>query len=145
MRHWNRGRKTVRNFLLALLLAFLVYASQGFPPYTVKGMCLRVQHDYLLGELEPLYVQRHRVRFSGGKSVRYTTLAARSEETYAIFRYEDSLLGSHRDWSDLKPVFGEGAVCTARGGKSTRRDPLRKRPSPLRLSRWGRTRSPMGT
>ena len=43
MRHWNRGRKTVRNFLLALLLAVLLYASQGFPPYTVKGMCRELQ------------------------------------------------------------------------------------------------------
>ena len=51
MRHWNRGKKTVRNFLLALLLVFLIYASQGFPPYTVKGICRQVRHDYLLGEL----------------------------------------------------------------------------------------------
>ena len=58
MRHWNRGKKTVRNFLLALLLVFLIYASQGFPPYTVRGICRQVRHDYLLGELEPLYVQR---------------------------------------------------------------------------------------
>lgn len=115
MRHWNRGRKTVRNFLLALLLAFLVYASQGFPPYTVKGMCRQVQHDYLLGELEPLYVRRDRIRFSS-ESIHYTTIAARSGNTYTIFRYEDSLLGSHRDWHQLRPVFGEGAVCTARAG-----------------------------
>lgn len=117
MRHWNRGRKTVRNFLLALLLAFLVYASQGFPPYTVKGMCLRVQHDYLLGELEPLYVQRDWRHPGSNRYIRYTTVAARSGETYTLFRYRDGLLGSQRDWSDFGPAFGEGAVCTARGGK----------------------------
>lgn len=115
MRHWNRGRKTVRNFLLALLLAFLVYASQGFPPYTVRGMCRQLQHDYLLGELEPLYVRRDRVKFSSG-AIHYTTIAARSGNTYTIFRYEGGLLGSRRDWHQLRPVFGEGAVCTARAG-----------------------------
>lgn len=117
MRHWNRGRKTVRNFLLALLLAFLLYASQGFPPYTVKGICRQMRHDYLLEELEPLYVRRDWRHYSANRYERYTTVAARSGETYAIFRYADGLLGSHRDWSDLKPVFGEGAACVARGGK----------------------------
>ena len=115
MRHWNRGRKTVRNLLLALVLACLLYASQGFPPYTVGGMCRQFRHDYLLGELEPLYVQRDRVRLSR-KHYHYTTIAARSGETYALFRYEDSLLGSHRDWSDFRPVLGEGSVCAANGG-----------------------------
>ena len=117
MRHWNRGKKTVRNFLLALLLVFLIYASQSFPPYTVRGMCRQVQHDYLLGELEPLYVQRDWRHPSANRYERYTTVAARCGETYTIFRYADGLLGSHRDWSDLSPVFGEGAVCVARGGK----------------------------
>ena len=117
MRHWNRGKKTVRNFLLALLLVFLIYASQGFPPYTVKGICRQVRHDYLLGELEPLYVQRDWRHPSANRYERYTTVAARCGETYTIFRYADGLLGSHRDWSDLSPVFGEGAVCVARGGK----------------------------
>lgn len=116
MRHWNRGRKTVRNFLLALLLVFLVYASQGFPPYTVQGMCRQMQNDYLLEDLEPLYAQRDWLHYTANKYQRRTMVAARSGETYTIFRYEDSLLGSHLDWSDLSPVFGEGAVCTARNG-----------------------------
>lgn len=117
MRHWNRGKKTVRNFLLALLLAFLVYASQGFPPYTVKGICRQFQRDYLLEEkLEPLFVRRERVKFSREKSIHFTTIAARSGDTYAIFRYEDTLLGSHRDWYMRSPALGEGAVCSAWAG-----------------------------
>lgn len=117
MRHWNRGRKTVRNFLLALVLALLVYASQGFPPYTVRGMCLRIGHDYLLEEPEPLYVQRDWRHYAANRYARYTMVAARSGETYGFFRYEDGLLGSQRDRSWFQPVFGEGAVCVARGGK----------------------------
>ena len=78
MRHWNRGRKTVRNFLLALVLALLVYASQGFPPYTVRGMCLRIGHDYLLEEPEPLYVQRDWRHYAANRYARYTMVAARS-------------------------------------------------------------------
>lgn len=117
MRHWNRGRKTVRNLLFSVLLAFLVYASQGFPPYTVRGMCRQVQHDYLLEEeLEPLYVQRNWVHYAANRYMRYTMIAARSGGTYTLFRYQDGLLGSHRDWSELSPVFGEGAVCAARAG-----------------------------
>ena len=54
---------------------------------------------------------------SANRYERYTTVAARCGEPYTIFRYADGLLGSHRDWSDLSPVFGEGAVCVARGGK----------------------------
>ena len=96
MRHWNRGKKTVRNFLLALLLVFLIYASQGFPPYTVRGMCRQVRHDYLLGELEPLYVQRDWRHPSANRYKRYTTVAARCGETYTIFRYADGLLGRDR-------------------------------------------------
>ena len=112
MRHWDRGKKTARNFLLAVLLAFLIYASQGFPPYTVQGMCRQIQHDYLLGELEPLYVKREWIHFSR-QNLHFTMTAARSGDTYTIFRYQDSFLGSHRDWSQLPPVFGEGAVCVA--------------------------------
>lgn len=145
MRHWNRGRKTVRNFLAALLLLFLLYASQGFPPYTVKGMCRQMQHDYLLEELEPLYVRRHRVRFSGGKSVRYTTVAARSGETYTIFRYEDGLLGSHRDWSDLSPVFGEGAAATARAGTIYAAGPFEEAASAVAVVRAEKEPEPNGT
>ena len=117
MRHWNRGRKTVRNFLLAVLLAFLIYASQGFPPYTVRGMCRQVQHDYLLGELEPLYVQRSWWHYAANRYQRYTTIAARCGETYTIFRYKDGLLGSHLDdWRNPNPAIGEGSVCRAWAG-----------------------------
>ena len=166
MRHWNRGRKTARNLLLALLLVFLIHASQGFPPYTARGMCRQFRHDYLLGELEPLYVQRDWVR-PHRKNYHYTTIAARSGETYALFRYEDSLLGSHRDWSDFRPVLGEGSVCAAnRGtitparssGRKKRRNPtgrLRPGPLPWRGNGWrirfspspmkGSTASPIGT
>lgn len=144
MRHWNRGRKTVRNFLVALLLLFLLYASQGFPPYTVGGMCRQMRHDYLLEELEPLYVQRHRVRFSGGKSVRYTTVAARSGETYTIFRYQDGLLGSRRDWSDLSPVFGEGAVATARAGTIYAAGPFAEAASAVAVVRAEKDPEPNG-
>ena len=117
MRRWSRGRKTVRNFLLALLLAFLLHASQGFPPYTARGMCRQIQHDYLLGELEPLYVQRDWWHYAANRYKRYTKIAARSGDTYTIFRYEDGLLGSHLDsWRDPNPAIGEGAVCRAWAG-----------------------------
>lgn len=118
MRHWNRGRRTVRNLLLALLLAFLIYASQGFPPYTVKGMCRQVRNDYLLGEVEPLYVQRDRIHLSSSSTLHLTNVAARSGDTYLFFSYRDSLLGSRRDWSaGFSTVFGEGSACIARAGK----------------------------
>ena len=118
MRHWNRGRRTVRNLLLALLLAFLIYASQGFPPYTVKGMCRQVRNDYLLGEVEPLYVQRDRPHLSSSSTLHLTNVAARSGDTYLFFSYRDTLLGSRRDWSaGFSTVFGEGSACVARAGK----------------------------
>ena len=126
MRHWNRGRKTVRNFLLAPLLVLLVYASQGFPPYTVEGMCRRVQHDYLLGELEPLHVRKEWFHYAANKYMHRTMVLARSGETYTIFRYEDGLLGSQRDWSDLSPVFGEGAISTAWRGNIYAAGPFEK-------------------
>ena len=39
----TRGQKTLRNALLCILLAALVYAMLGFPPYTVRGMLDRVE------------------------------------------------------------------------------------------------------
>ncbi len=144
MRHWSRGRKTVRNFLLSILLVFLLYASQGFPPYTVEGMCRRVRNDYLLGELEPLYVQRDWRRYSGNQSVRYTTVAARSGETYVIFRYRDSLLGSRRDWRCPEPVFGEGAVCTKHEGAIYAAGPFGEAASAVAVVRAQKNPEPNG-
>ena len=144
MRHWNRGRKTVRNFLLALLCVFLLYASQGFPPYTVRGMCLQTQHDYLLEELEPLYVQRDWRHNAANSYLRYTTIAARSGETYALFRYQESLLGSHRDWSGFGPAFGEGAVCVARGGKIYAAGPFTEAASAVAVVRAEKAPEPNG-
>ena len=118
MRHWNRGRKTVRNFLLALLCVFLLYASQGFPPYTVRGMCLQTQHDYLLEELEPLYVQRD-----------WRHNAANSY---------------HRDWSGFGPAFGEGAVCVARGGKIYAAGPFTEAASAVAVVRAEKAPEPNG-
>ena len=41
----TRGQKTLRNALLCILLAALVYAMLGFPPYTVRGMLDRVEEE----------------------------------------------------------------------------------------------------
>ena len=136
MRHWNRGRKTVRNFLLAFLLAVLLYAALGFPPYTVRGMCLRFQHDYLLEDLEPLYVQ-HTAR---EKNLRARTLIlARSGETYAIFRYSNhSFLQNQLDmW--VKPEIREGGAGMVRGMAIYAAGPFREAASAtatVRLEKW---------
>lgn len=144
MRHWSRGQKTARNLILAMLLTFLLCASQGFPPCTVRGMCRRFQHDYLLEELEPLYVQRDWIGFSDHNR-HYTMVAARSGGIYTIFRYRDSLLGSHQDWSGLRPVLGEGAVCTARAGVVYAAGPFEGAAAAVAVVRAEKAPEPNGT
>ena len=79
----TRGQKTLRNALLCILLAALVYAMLGFPPYTVRGMLDRVERRYLLSDLEPVLVVRDSWRYSDDfLPHRVTYLIARTGDTY---------------------------------------------------------------
>lgn len=79
----TRGQKTLRNALLCALLAALVYAMLGFPPYTVRGMLDRVERRYLLSDLEPVLVERNSWRYSGDLLAHHTThLIARTGDSY---------------------------------------------------------------
>lgn len=108
----NRIQKTVRNLLACVLLAGCLYASMSFPPYTVGGMCCRFQHDYLLGELEPLHVQGNAARI-GNQTVgaRFTMVLASSGDIYVSFRYQ----GGYRLDFRFQPEISEGTICVARG------------------------------
>ena len=79
----TRGQKTLRNALLCILLAALVYAMLGFPPYTVRGMLDRVERRYLLSDLEPVLVVRDSWRYSNNFLPHHVThLIARTGDTY---------------------------------------------------------------
>lgn len=79
----TRGQKTLRNALLCILLAALVYAMLGFPPYTVRGMLDRVERRYLLSDLEPVLVVRDSWRYSDDfLPHRVTYLIARTGDAY---------------------------------------------------------------
>ena len=79
----TRGQKTLRNALLCILLAALVYAMLGFPPYTVRGMLDRVERRYLLSDLEPVLVEKSSMRYSNRFLAHHVTyLIARTGDTY---------------------------------------------------------------
>lgn len=118
MRHWNRGKKTVRNLILAFLLGMALFASLGFPPYTVRGMCRQFRRDYLLEDLQPLYVHRRGYHnASRVLGIHKTTVLARSgEDTYAVFRYHREGLDCRRDLF-FTSRLSRGGICTARKGQ----------------------------
>lgn len=112
----NRKQKILRNFLICLLLCLAIHAAVGFPPYTVEGMCAQVARDYLLPEVEPIYVHREKHKYSDDMFHRtYTYVVARCEDHYLAFLYDRDLLTNRRE-----PFYGveleQGVLCTARKG-----------------------------
>nr|WP_325199910.1 hypothetical protein [uncultured Oscillibacter sp.] len=110
MMRFDRKRRTVRNLTVSALLLLTLYASLGFPPYTVGAMCRRFQHDYLLEDLEPLYVERvyKRPSLAGGE----TFILARSGDLYAFFGY-NRYYTTVREAGRVEPIIGRGRVCGA--------------------------------
>lgn len=113
---WNRGQKTARNLALCALLAALVYAMLGFPPYTVRGMLDRVERVWLLSDLEPLLVERKSFRYSDELFAWHTTyVLARTGDTYVC-------VSASRHFLEVQPERGRnlkmsrGALCTAIDG-----------------------------
>ena len=112
----NRKQKILRNGLACLVLILAIYASLGFPPYTVAGMCRAVQRDYLLPELTPVYTLKESHKYSDDwVNRRYTFIIARCEDSYFSFLYDRNLLENSRVAARGVKV-GEGALCMARKG-----------------------------
>ena len=109
----NRKQKILRNLLLSALLCLAIHAVMGFPPYTVGGMCRQVERDYLLEDVEPLYIRREKQKYSGEMFSRgYTYVIARSGEYYIPFLYErDILRNSRRESYDTEVT--RGTLCAA--------------------------------
>ncbi len=113
----NRTGKIARNLLLCLLLGGCVYAMLGFPPYTLEGMCRRVQKEYLLpAEVEPLYVLEEAHKYSDDWFNRqYTFVLARSGENWLAFQYDRNGLQNSSTYA-RQTVIQRDAFCTARDG-----------------------------
>lgn len=106
----NRGQKTVRNLILCALLAALVYAMLGFPPYTVRGMLARLERQYLLSDLEPVLAERDSRRYSSDLFSHHRTyLIARSGNTYLCADFTRHVLEVETDrrWRNMS----RDAVC----------------------------------
>lgn len=112
----NRKQKIICNTLLCVICALALYALLDSPAYTVAGMCHRMQRDYLLPELEPVYVERQYLRYSGEVlQTRVTFVIAKAGEDYISFGYQTHLLHSKRN------VFRnvgleKGGLCAAKAG-----------------------------
>ena len=112
----TRGQKTVRNLLLCALLAVLVYALLGFPPYTVRGMLDRVERRYLLSDLEPVLVERNAWRYSGDLLAHHATyLIARTGDTYVSTNFVRHGLEVRTEYWRA-PNLGRGALCMGLNG-----------------------------
>ena len=55
MKRWNRKRKVIRNLLLCALLGTAAYVLLGFSPYTTGQKLDRLEREYMLEDLEPVY------------------------------------------------------------------------------------------
>lgn len=112
----NRTQKILRNFLICLLLCLGIHAAMGFPPYTVAGMCRQVARDHLMEELEPIYVEKEKHKYSGDMFQRtYTYVIARGGEHYVAFLYDRNLLRNERHHA-YDGEIGKELLCTARNG-----------------------------
>ena len=112
----NRGQKTIRNLALCALLAALVYAMLGFPPYTVRGMLDRVERLYLLPDLEPVLVEKSSRRYTGNFFAQHTThLIARTGDTYVSTEFTRRGLEVQTEYRRGLTI-GRGALCTAVNG-----------------------------
>ena len=114
----RRKQKILRNGLCCLGLILLTYASLGFPPYTVRGMCERERREMLLPELEPVYVLKEKHEYSGDwRKRQYTFIIARCEDTYVSFQYDrHGLQNTPGPIRRTDLAKGKGALCTARRG-----------------------------
>lgn len=114
----RRKQKILRNGLCCLGLILLTYASLGFPPYTVRGMCERERREMLLPELEPVYVLKEKHEYSGDWLKRqYTFIIARCQDTYVSFQYDrHGLQNTPGPIRRTDLAKGKGALCTARSG-----------------------------
>lgn len=111
----SRKQKIVRNLMACGLLTLLLYILLGCPPLTVRGMLARTQRDYLLPELEEVYVikSRYQANYDLIRS-RYTFIFAQAGEEYVSFGYRTHLLDSKRDvFRDVK--LQKSALCVAGG------------------------------
>lgn len=111
----RRRRRIFKNLLLCLLLALGSVVVLDFPAYTVEAMCREVEREYLLADLEPLYVLRDRKEYSD-RSDHFTFVVARSGERYIAFQYEREGLQSWKYYQRYIPKLGQGTLCTARNG-----------------------------
>lgn len=114
----NRKQKIFRNLLVSLLALVLAWAADGFPPYTVAGMCRRAERQYLLEEVEPLYVLNNQIDYSGEwLDTHCTYVLAKAGETYLEFQYERHLLQGHfTEPRSSRGNIAKGALCAARNG-----------------------------
>lgn len=106
----SRMGKILRNLIAAVLLWGILWSLLGFPPYTLRGMCRRVQRAYFLGELTPVYTLRD------GDWLNMNTYGiARDGEDYVSFEYEQYLLQNRASVS-RQTRLGKGFLCQARLG-----------------------------
>lgn len=117
MRRWNRKRKVVRNLLLCVLLGTAAYVLLGFPPYTTGQKLERLEREYMLEDLEPVYTQTQRHRrddqwFGRG----YTLVVARSPQgDYVTSSWEQGGLKVQTDvWPDK---IGQSGLCRVWGDR----------------------------
>ena len=111
----RRRRRIFKNLLFCLLLALGSVVVLDFPAYTVEAMCREVEREYLLADLEPLYVLEDREEYSSGNDD-FTFVVARSGESYIAFQYEREGLQSWKYYQLYRPKLGQGTLCTARNG-----------------------------
>ena len=124
--HLNRTGKIIRNLLVCLLLWLGVWTLLRFPPYTLEGMCRRVQQEYLLEELEPVYVLREPHKYTDDVMNRmYTFVIARTGDAYISFQYDQYLLQNQRRYT-RQADLEKGALCMARMGTMYVAGPVQK-------------------
>lgn|GEM_PF-5420635 len=113
----SRKTRIVRNLLLSVLSAAVLYAAMDFPPYTVDAMMDRMRRNYLMPDLEPVYVLEDSHTYSDDHfpGRHYTYIIARSGEDYLAFQY-DTHLWSSELFVARSPVLSEGSFCAARIG-----------------------------
>lgn len=114
----SRKGRIVRNLLLSILAALMLYIAMGFPPYTVGGMVDRMERRFLLPDLEPVFVLEDPHTYSSDHlpGRHYTYIIARAGESdYLAFQY-DTHLWSSELFVSRPPVLEQGAFCAARIG-----------------------------
>ena len=117
MRRWNRKQKVLRNLLLCALLGTAAYVLLGFPPYTTGQKLDRLEREYMLEDLEPVYTQTQRRRRDDQWFSRwYTLVIARSPQgDYVTSTWEQDGLSVTNDmWLDK---IGQSGLCRVWGDR----------------------------